>query len=689
MECKVVNVFDNDENSIVELVEGDNGKKYIRRTMQGRVEVYLALKKLPHNFLPEIVSAEYDGKQTVVIEEYITGRGDLSCLKTESELVAAFGELCEVLEFIHTREIIHRDIKPSNVLVANDGHIRLIDFDAARRYKEDSPNDTRYLGTKGYAAPEQFGFSQTDCTADIYALGVTMKAVMGSIADSRKYRNIIRKCTEFDPKNRYKSAADVKASLVLGKYRYYIESAAALLVCAVIALGANLLLNRQGSNSDVISAAATVTETVAVSETTMPQTVVTATIAEITTPQTEVTTTVPETTTTAVTIPETSSEIISEELISETTSASTSSEITASTTVPATEAENITEVSFSLSEAMEVSDESFELISPRNEKLVPKVARKEITEGFYTDYFVDEYRFIKDTKLVGKWISVAKMDTFDPKLIKEYFFSRDKEHVKNIEIGNIQAIEFGKDSLCFSSYNTYASISKWTYGAIMNDYYIDAASISGYYIYRADGVDYLFVEGKLDDRDLKDDRTAQNCVVFQRLVIDEDKPYNAAETTKFISSDIIREIISPTDESKLAKFEKRLAEDGNYYDFYDDEYKFVSDPKIVGEWIAVDYTEFIDSWTYDSNKSTDDLYLKKIDFKADGRCLCTPRNNTFIFEWRWTYGQIMTPDGKYCLVDSYQLCDIDGEEFLMVEYKNGDYMRNENWDPGWYIFKKV
>ena len=231
---KVIKEIERDENSTIELLEDENGKYHIKRTIKGRSDVYLALKELKHSYLPETEIAEFDGENTVVTEEYIYSSGDLSTLKGEQNITAAFCELCDVLDFIHSHGIIHRDIKPSNILISDDGHIRLIDFDASRQHKDGASNDTRYLGTRGYAPPEQFGFSQTDLTADIYSLGVTMKAVMGSLADKPKYKRIIRKCTEFDPSNRYKSASAVKRSIILaGTHAVYI---AAVLVAAVVLL---------------------------------------------------------------------------------------------------------------------------------------------------------------------------------------------------------------------------------------------------------------------------------------------------------------------------------------------------------------------------------------------------------------------------------------------------------------------
>lgn len=91
-----------------------------------------------------------------------------------------------------------------------DDHIRLIDFDAARVPKENREQDTVQLGTRGYAPPEQYGFSQTDERADIYALGVTIKQLLGGRAEKLRYRKTLSKCTSLDPEKRYSSVRRVK-----------------------------------------------------------------------------------------------------------------------------------------------------------------------------------------------------------------------------------------------------------------------------------------------------------------------------------------------------------------------------------------------------------------------------------------------------------------------------------------------
>ena len=195
------------EKSVVTLVvDRDTGSRYVRKELRGAHPVYQQMQGLPHPFLPKIIQVEPKQDGVTLLEEYIDGASLAEIKLPEKQVVTLMEELCEVLVFLHSHGIIHRDIKPSNLLLAQDGHIRLIDFDAAREEKPSGDSDTRLLGTKGYAPPEQYGFAQTDARADIYAVGVTMKQLLGKQGEKRPYRHILRKCTEFAPKRRYRTA---------------------------------------------------------------------------------------------------------------------------------------------------------------------------------------------------------------------------------------------------------------------------------------------------------------------------------------------------------------------------------------------------------------------------------------------------------------------------------------------------
>lgn len=229
MKYEEIKLLKQSEKSTVHLVREPGGERVcIRKVLQGRHLVYLTLRELSHPYLPKIYEVISDGDSTTVIEEYIEGQTAGSADLSEEQCRNIGKELCDVLAFIHEQGMIHRDIKPSNILLAKDGHIRLIDFDAARMPKEDAEQDTILLGTRGYAPPEQYGFAQTDERTDIYALGVTMKQLLGERAGKLRYRRILSRCTNLDPDRRYRSVRQVKNALSYSREGIFFVCAAAV-----------------------------------------------------------------------------------------------------------------------------------------------------------------------------------------------------------------------------------------------------------------------------------------------------------------------------------------------------------------------------------------------------------------------------------------------------------------------------
>ena len=183
MEYEVVKLLKQSEKSTVHLVRKQNeGQLFIRKELKGKHPVYAALQTNTHPYLPRLYEVILSDGSMTVIEEYIEGSAVGGFELSNRQFLNIVKDLCCVLDFLHEKGIIHRDVKPSNILFAKDGHIRLIDFDAARMPKEDLDQDTIQLGTRGYAPPEQYGFSQTDERADIYAMGITMEKLLGQNA---------------------------------------------------------------------------------------------------------------------------------------------------------------------------------------------------------------------------------------------------------------------------------------------------------------------------------------------------------------------------------------------------------------------------------------------------------------------------------------------------------------------------
>lgn len=211
IEYEEIELMKQSENSMVHLVrEKETGKFFVRKVMKGHHPVYLTLQDCPHPCLPKIYEVVITEDTTTIIEDYIEGRSLGGVNLSGKQFTGVVRDLCLVLEFLHGKGIIHRDIKPSNIIYTESGHICLIDFDAAREPKENREQDTRLLGTRGYAPPEQYGFSQTDVRTDIYSLGITLEQILQNGFQKLWYKRRLRKCTELDPDKRYQSIRQVK-----------------------------------------------------------------------------------------------------------------------------------------------------------------------------------------------------------------------------------------------------------------------------------------------------------------------------------------------------------------------------------------------------------------------------------------------------------------------------------------------
>ena len=191
-----------------------SGTRYIFRRYSGSGEVYRRLLPVLCPHLPQIMEAAEQDGQTAVLEEYVQGDTLAELLMgarlTEREARQVTMQLCQALHVLHSMGAVHRDVKSENVILRGSDAV-LIDFDAARIYKDESESDTQVLGTTGFAAPEQYGIFQSDERADIFSLGVLLNIMLTGKHPSRemaagKMGRIVRKCTMTAPEQRYQSA---------------------------------------------------------------------------------------------------------------------------------------------------------------------------------------------------------------------------------------------------------------------------------------------------------------------------------------------------------------------------------------------------------------------------------------------------------------------------------------------------
>jgi serine/threonine protein kinase len=251
---------------------------------------------------------EHEGRQFIVMEllEGQTLKHRIAGQALPTDQVAKLGmQTAEALEAAHAKGIVHRDVKPPNIFVTARGDVKVLDFGLAKLVEHSSDlkvpmeslTETQaVVGTLPYMSPEQLRGKRVDARTDIYALGVVLyematgrrpfrEHLSSQLVDdilhkspplpgrlnpglSPKLEDIILKCLEKDPENRYQSVKELRvdlrrldesskvaAALPPPRRRYGVTAAAisAILLAGVL-VGLNVggwrerFLNRAGPN---------------------------------------------------------------------------------------------------------------------------------------------------------------------------------------------------------------------------------------------------------------------------------------------------------------------------------------------------------------------------------------------------------------------------------------------------------
>lgn len=198
------------------------------------------LANLRHQSIPRIYDYFIHNDRAYLVMEYIQGQdmdnilAEVSGFFPEDQVVAWGIELCDVLHYLHSHEpepIIFRDMKPSNIMMTQSNHIMLIDFGIAKNFEGGQKNTM--VGTQGYSPPDQYRGEATPAV-DVYALAATMhhlltmrdprleapfsfaerpiKDINPNVAD--EIIAVIEMGLEYDPKDRYKTAIEMKEALI-------------------------------------------------------------------------------------------------------------------------------------------------------------------------------------------------------------------------------------------------------------------------------------------------------------------------------------------------------------------------------------------------------------------------------------------------------------------------------------------
>ena len=203
--------------------------------LEREYEVLTELEKYRFHGFPHAYRLIKEEEGVYFIREYIAGKSLFEITEesgglSEGDICGMGGELCRIIRQLQDLEkpLIHRDIKPENIIIAEDGEMYLVDLGTVRRYREGGSGDTVVLGSRETAAPEQYGYMQTDRRTDVYAVGRSLwylaadcyeEEMLDQAPISRRLRKIIRKASAFDPQKRYKSAEALEKALRRCRYR--------------------------------------------------------------------------------------------------------------------------------------------------------------------------------------------------------------------------------------------------------------------------------------------------------------------------------------------------------------------------------------------------------------------------------------------------------------------------------------
>lgn len=213
------------------------------------------LKKLHHEYLPQVYDFIQMGTEVYTIIDYVEGDTMRDFIRekkffTEAQIIRWTLELLDALKYLHSQNppIIHSDIKPSNIMIRKDGTVCLIDFNIS--FGDDSEHDASGY-SEGYASPEQVYRIQLyssggnyrdvhlDARSDIFSLGASIYNLMTGINPawklkykqplwsgpekfppySEQFRQVITRSMRRNPKERYQSAEEMQNDILSLKIR--------------------------------------------------------------------------------------------------------------------------------------------------------------------------------------------------------------------------------------------------------------------------------------------------------------------------------------------------------------------------------------------------------------------------------------------------------------------------------------
>lgn len=207
--------------------DGQSGEISVCKHITGNEEVFKKLCGIKCRSLACVTNVFELENGSYALMEYAPGKTIKSIIESgrlfsEKETASIAAELCDGLAVLHANGIIHRDVTAANVVLSHSGEAKIIDYGIARLPRTDANKDTHILGTAGFAAPEQFGFAQSDERTDIYSLGVLINVMLTGEFPTDKmcmgyFADIVKRCISIEASKRFKSIEELKKCILRKK----------------------------------------------------------------------------------------------------------------------------------------------------------------------------------------------------------------------------------------------------------------------------------------------------------------------------------------------------------------------------------------------------------------------------------------------------------------------------------------
>jgi serine/threonine protein kinase len=196
------------------------------------------LGELQHKNIVSVYELNEFSNLCYIVMELLEGQSldKLISLKDKLSKVAKLEilrQICNGVNFAHSKGVIHRDLKPANIFLREDGVVKILDFGVAKLSTSNMTHSGVVLGTISYMAPEQLMGEEIDERADVFSIGTIMyelfshnkpfdgdsiTEIMGKLINTKpgeikgldkSINMIISKALEKDRDKRYSSAKEM------------------------------------------------------------------------------------------------------------------------------------------------------------------------------------------------------------------------------------------------------------------------------------------------------------------------------------------------------------------------------------------------------------------------------------------------------------------------------------------------